>query len=313
MNSILLENNIYDDLYSSTSYDIIDSILEAVDVSDQFDVQFKEVDDSKETPKSDATGSNPGKQSWFKTLITKVKTFVKTAIGNIRVALNRIANSIRSKKATKMGEKVGKISTQDKEIYAKLSYKDMNLLDKGAKIGIVEGLINCIDTLYDLDSSKEANPIKSNAMTRIFPGRSTARDRKNNPKSEGTDKFYMKVSPVMGKRYLDNAVKYLNDLGNSANSVLAAMQRMANEGKSMQKIKTASIQAYNVVTAAIKEYYTAAMHCASYLIKNTEKSQEVGPDNGKRPTPHGAKDGNNDNTRRVSGQLPKYARSTYMD
>lgn len=313
MDTILLENDIYDDLYSSTSYDIIDSILEAVDVSDQFDVQFKEVDD-KENTKSDATGLNPGKQSWFKALITKVKTFVKTAIGNIRVALNRIANSIRSKKASKMSEKVGKISTQDKEIYAKLSYKDMNLLDKGAKIGIVEGLINCIDTFYDLDSSKESSQIKSNAMTRIFPGRDTARDRKNNPKSEGTDKFYMKVSPVMGKRYLDNAVKYLSDLGNSANSVLAAMQRMTNDGKSMQKIKTASIQAYNVVTAAIKEYYTAAMHCASYLIKHTESSAEVGPGNGKTPTPHGAKDGSSSsNSRRVSGQIPKYARSTYMD
>ena len=313
MNSILLENDIYDDLYSSSNYNIFDSILEAVDVSDQFDVQFKEVDDKSDV-KVDATGANPGKQSWFKTLITKVKTFVKTAIGNIRVALNRIANSIRSKKATKMGEKVGKISTQDKEIYAKLSYKDMNLLDKGAKIGIVEGLINCIDTLYDLDSSKEANQIKSNAMTRIFPGRNTARYRENNPKSEGSDKFYMKVSPAMGKRYLDNAVKYLSDLGNSANSVLAAMQRMANDGKSMQKIKTASIQAYNVVTTAIKEYYTAAMHCASYLIKNIGSAAEVGPGNGKVPTPHGAKDGNDTgNARRVSGQLPKYARSTYMD
>lgn len=262
-----------DDLFEdcTPSMEVYNAAIEAVDVSDQFDVQFTEVDDEK--VKSDASGSNEiQKQNWFKSLISKIRAFVKNAIGNIKIVLNRLGNKIRLRKSVKMGEKVSKLNDTSKEIHVTMSKQDMNLLSMGAKKDISSAIVDCIDRFYDLAGSKEeVSTIKKNSVAGIFPGLSSTGTLKTEQNSGGSGKFKMRVDPIKVKRYLDNAVKYLSDLGNNS-KILPAMQKMANDGKDMNKIRTASIMAYNIVTSGVKAYYQAAMRCASQLVKKHESS-----------------------------------------
>lgn len=266
-------NTLCDDLFEdcSPSMEVYNAAIEAVDVSDQFDVQFTEVDDKK--VKSDASGSNEiQKQNWFKSLISKIRAFVKNAIGNIKIVLNRLGNKIRLKKSTKMGEKVSKLNDTSKEIHVTMPKQDMNLLSMGAKKDIPSAIIDCIDRFYDLAGSKEeVSTIKKNSVAGIFPGLSSTGTLKTEQNAGGSGKFKMRVDPIKVKRYLDNAVKYLSDLGNNS-KILPTMQKMANDGKDMNKIRTASIMAYNIVTSGVKAYYQAAMRCASQLVKKHELS-----------------------------------------
>lgn len=262
-----------DDLFEdcAPSMEVYNAAIESVDVSDQFDVQFTEVDDEK--AKSDASGSNEiQKQNWFKSLISKIRAFVKTAIGNIKIVLNRLGNKIRLRKSVKMGEKVSKLNDTSKEIHVTMSKQDMNLLSMGAKKDIPSAIVDCIDRFYDLSGSKEeVSTIKKNSVAGIFPGLSSTGTLKTEQNAGGSGKFKMRVDPIKVKRYLDNAVKYLSDLGNNL-KILPAMQKMANDGKDMNKIRTASIMAYNIVAGGVKSYYQAAMRCASQLVKKHESS-----------------------------------------
>ena len=266
-------NTLCDDLFEdcAPSMEVYNAAIESVDVSDQFDVQFTEVDDEK--VKSDASGSNEiQKQNWFKSLISKIRTFVKNAIGNIKIVLNRLGNKIRLKKSTKMGEKVSKLNDTSKEIHVTMSKQDMNLLSMGAKKDISSAIADCIDRFYDLSGSKEeVSTIKKNSVAGIFPGLSSTGTLKTEQNAGGSGKFKMRINPIVVKRYLDNAVKYLSDLGNNS-KILPAMQKMADSGKDMNKIRTASIMAYNIVTSGVKAYYQAAMRCASQLVKKHESS-----------------------------------------
>lgn len=266
-------NTLCDDLFEdcAPSMEVYSTAIEAVDVSDQFDVQFTEVDDEK--AKSDASGSNEiQKQNWFKSLISKIQAFVKNAIGNIKIVLNRLGNKIRLRKSVKMGEKVSKLNDTSKEIHVTMSKQDMNLLSMGAKKDISSAIVDCIDRFYDISGSKEeVSTIKKNSVAGIFPGLSSTGTLKTEQNAGGSGKFKMRVDPVKVKRYLDNAVKYLSDLGNNS-KILPAMQKMANDGRDMNKIRTASIMAYNIVTSGVKAYYQAAMRCASQLVKKHESS-----------------------------------------
>lgn len=266
-------NTLCDDLFEdcAPSMEVYSTAIESVDVSDQFDVQFTEVDDEK--AKSDASGSNEiQKQNWFKSLISKIRAFVKNAIGNIKIVLNRLGNKIRLRKSVKMGEKVSKLNDTSKEIHVTMSKQDMNLLGMGAKKDISSAIVDCIDQFYDISGSKEeVSTIKKNSVVGIFPGLSSTGTLKTEQNAGGSGKFKMRVDPIKVKRYLDNAVKYLSDLGNNS-KILPAMQKMASDGKDMNKIRTASIMAYNIVTSGVKAYYQAAMRCASQLVKKHESS-----------------------------------------
>ena len=197
-----------DDLFEdcTSNMEVYNTALEAVDVSDQFDVQFTEVDDEK--AKSDASGSNEiQKQNWFKSLISKIRTFVKNAIGNIKIVLNRLGNKIRLKKSTKMSEKVSKLNDTSKEIHVTMSKQDMNLLSMGAKKDISSAIVDCVDRFYDLSGSKEdVSTIKKNSVAGIFPGLSSTGTLKTEQNAGGSGKFKMRVNPIVVKRYLDNAV-----------------------------------------------------------------------------------------------------------
>lgn len=266
-------NTLCDDLFEDCvpSMEVYNTAIEAVDVSDQFDVQFTEVDDEK--AKSDTSGSNEiQKQNWFKSLISKIRAFVKNAIGNIKIVLNRLGNKIRLRKSIKMGEKVSKLNDTSKEIHVTMSKQDMNLLSMGAKKDIPSAIVDCIDRFYDISGSKEdVSTIKKNSVAGIFPGLSSTGTLKTEQNAGGSGKFKMRVDPIKVKRYLDNAVKYLSDLGNNS-KILPAMQKMANDCKDMNKIRTASIMAYNIATSGVKAYYQAAMRCASQLVKKHESS-----------------------------------------
>lgn len=204
-----------------------------------------------------------GIKDWFGTLTKKVSLFVKNAIQSVRAALSRLANTIRLKKAKKMQEKIGNVKATNPNIYdANISGSVWNSL----KTGLTKDPAAAIDSTI---SSFIAALQKSGSLDSGFKTQA-----KNDIYSVGRDgggRTYAILATDV-KPILDKAVKYLDSLGKSFPKAKDRINKENASGTDKGVIRVATSSAYNVVTAAVKEYYTNAMKVANAVCKFDKKS-----------------------------------------
>lgn len=202
-----------------------------------------------------------GIKDWFGTLAKKVSLFVKNAIQSVRAALSRLANAIRLKKASSMGKKL-----EDK--YGKTGPVSAGKLkmDAATYSAMTKGLAS--------DPSAAIDTCITNFISQLKQNGSIDKDAKSKAKADiftVTPTAYnanvQLVDAKVVKNFLDNAVKYLNALGKSFPKAKDRINKENATGTDKGVIRVATSSAYNVVTAAVKEYYTNAMKLANAACK----------------------------------------------
>lgn len=203
-----------------------------------------------------------GIKDWFNTMAKKVSLFVKNAIQSVRMMLSRVANAARLKKANKMS---GKLKDMSLEPAVKISGDVYSALSRGLNIRpdakINELIGTFIDTLKkDGSISKE---IKQDEKDKLF-----------NTKVVGGKSEHSPVNAARAKYFLDDAVKYLSALGKSFPKAKERINQENAKGVDKGIIRVATTSAYNVVTAAVKEYYSAAMKVANAVCKTDKQAKK---------------------------------------
>ena len=203
-----------------------------------------------------------GIKDWFSTMAKKISLFVKNAIQSVRMMLSRVANAVRLKKANKMS---GKLKDMSLEPSAKISGDVYAALSKGLLIRpdvkINELIGNFIETLKNDGSiSKE---VKQDEKDKLF-----------NTKRVGGKSEHAPVNAAKAKYFLDDAVKYLSALGKSFPKAKERINQENANGVEKGIIRVATTSAYNVVTSAVKEYYSNAMKVANAVCKTDKQAKK---------------------------------------
>ena len=214
-----------------------------------------------------------GIKDWFGTLAKKVSLFVKNAIQSVRAALSRLANSIRLKKAKKMQDKIGNVKAANPSIAdANISTNVWNSLKAGMKSDISAAIDSTISSF--IEALKRSGSIdrgyKDQVKNEIY----------NTGRGEAGKVAAILVEDV--KPILDKAVKYLDALGKSFPKAKDRINKENASGTDKGIIRVATSSAYNVVTAAVKEYYTNAMKVANAVCKFDKKSSKDAEKTAKR-------------------------------
>ena len=214
-----------------------------------------------------------GIKDWFGTLAKKVSLFVKNAIQSVRAALSRLANAIRLKKAKKMQDKIGNVKATNPNIAdANFSTNVWNSLKAGMKSDISSAIDSTISSF--IEALKRSGSIdrgyKDQVKNEIY----------NTGRGETGKVAAILVEDV--KPILDKAVKYLDALGKSFPKAKDRINKENASGTDKGIIRVATSSAYNVVTAAVKEYYTNAMKVANAVCKFDKKSSKEAEKTAKR-------------------------------
>ena len=193
----------------------------------------------------------------------KVKKFCIAAIRTIRMILpklkmviNQGMNKIRTEKAKRMAEKVGKFNKSTSA--AGYAMEDVN--NSVAKL-LADGLQKDPKKFVDECLRKVATDTDKVGTTKELEIKS--------------DDFFKDYENVTGttslsasdaKRYLDKAVGYLNSLNDSTKLEKEWLDSI-KKGANTTGIRRAMISSYNVATSAVRKYYHTSMDLANRFCK----------------------------------------------
>lgn len=203
-------------------------------------------------------------KSWWEILVKRVSSFVKNAIASIRAMLSRITNRVRLARAKGMAKKVDKVKDMSANYeFVKVPAGIAALMGTGLNVGAVDAAINgCIDR----------------ALTKIKSDGSVDKDWRNSEEKKifdapekGGKEGSAQLNANQIKGYLDKSVTYLNALTKSFPKAKSKINDLgASNMKSKGEIRAAVTAAYNVVTAAVKRYYSYAMQFGRALTKSSD-------------------------------------------
>ena len=196
--------------------------------------------------------------NWFGKLVAAIKKFIRNALISIRAALNRIANAIRQRKAKAMQKdlKTASKSKLDHSVNVSKSIKDflddnLAFANKGMN-GIVEDTIKAC-----VERARKDGTIDKKYAEMFFKSKGGVKEKK---KLSDKEKVTIDIKTV--KSYMDVTVKMLNSLDKSFPSVKKVIDKYKALPQERTYVRVGTNFAYNMATATIKDYYTAAMSVA---------------------------------------------------
>ena len=205
-----------------------------------------------------------GIKDWFSTMAKKISLFVKNAIQSVRMMLSRVANAVRLKKANKMKDKLGNVKSVNPNIAdAKIPAGVYEAAKKGINGDITTVITKTIDS-FEI-GLKRSGSIDKTVKKQIKDGIYSV---KNDSGAMGAV-ITENVKPI-----LDQVVKCLGELGKSFPKAKERINQKNAQGVDKGIIRVSVTTAYNVVTAAVKEYYADAMKIANAVCKSDKKSSK---------------------------------------
>ena len=203
-----------------------------------------------------------GFSNWFESLKKKVITFVRAATQTVRAMMSRVSNAARITKAK------GMIKTLDKK--AEKSATGVTTIQASTHAYLDAGLLVPVDTAISMIVIGAINAMKKNGGVPETFKDSMAKKISAPKVTKG--KGVVPVTIGMAKTYLDKAVKYLQVLSKSFQTVKELINKLNTENAERGQIRTAVTIAYNICTASLREYYKTAMQTAQAVCKSTKSA-----------------------------------------
>ena len=221
--------------------------------------------------------------SWISKIISKIKAFVKAAMGKLRMVLNQLANKIRSHKIEKMhvrlnSERYQNLMLADDKIEngivdvtrlystsaASIFYR-LKEFDRYAKNSMKGVLIDYVDILEKWSKFGDTpNSINDFYHDELGMNRLDEKRSYSNQKD-----LTINVKDI--KEYLNSSAFYLRTLADNTKKFKSDISQLIDKGLEKSLIKRNFILLYNYTTHAIKEYYQFSMALAKYFMSAGEK------------------------------------------
>ena len=196
--------------------------------------------------------------NWFGKLVAAIKKFIRNAMAAIRAVLNRIANAIRLRKAKSMQKdlKTASKSTLDHSVTVSKSMKDF--LDDNLTFAKKDMKGIATDTIEAaVEYARKNGTVDKKAVENYFKVKGGIKEKK---KLSDKEKVTIDIKTV--KSYMDVTVKMLSSLDKSFPSVKKVIDKYKALPQERTYVRVGTNFAYNLITADIKRYYTAAMSVA---------------------------------------------------
>ena len=216
----------------------------------------------------------------IKTAIRKIREFVKLAIATIRriiprlkMFVNKGINKFQAARAERLNDK---LLGANPETAGKLDKKINPMLKKALDGGMddpkayVKRHMDHIKAGYSVqpkDGSVDSLGMNYRELWSV-----PTLDAKDTTKG-------VPVTITDAKKYLDNAVKYLNSL-NSATSLESEIIKNMKYSNKVAAIKNAMLNAFNTATTAVRKYYHAAMNIAQLFVNADRAYNRLDRDEG---------------------------------
>ena len=222
--------------------------------------------------------SDKGNSNWVVSVANKIKIFAKSAVAKLRMVLNQLATKFRKVKAVRIQKKMASGKFDKNEL------KDNGNEPIGAALNTIQKYGNSMSSKVVDCCSKFGEYVRN----------------KNVPKSrEEFNKVYLgldggaKVNTSdtlpfsTAKSYIDNAVNYLINLSKSTSNMSGLVKKLKDDGIGSSEIRYGISTMYNHMTAAVREYYSAAITVAKYFMKNSNAAVAANNDNASAQTASG--------------------------
>lgn len=224
--------------------------------------------------------------SWISKIISKIKAFVKTAMGKLRMVLNQLANKIRSHKIKKMqirleSERYQNLILADDKIEngivdvtrlhsanaASIFYrlKEFNRFDKNSMNGV---LIEYVDVIEKWIKSDKA----PNNITEFYHDELGMKYSDEKRSYSIQRDLTLNIKDI--KEFLNKSAFYLNKLAENTKHFKSDISQLIDKGLEKSSIKRNFILLYNYTTHAIKEHYQLSMALAKYFMSAGEKMDD---------------------------------------
>ena len=217
----------------------------------------------------------------IKTAIRKIREFVKLAIATIRriiprlkMFVNKGINKFQAARAERLNDK---LLGANPETAAKLDKKINPMLKKALDKGLDEDPKAYVKRNMDhINVSYSVQP-KDGSVDSL---RMNHRELWSVPTLDAKDTTKgVPVTITDAKKYLDNAVNYLNSL-NSATSLESEIIKNMKYSNKVAAIKNAMLNAFNTATTAVRKYYHHAMNIAQLFVNADRAYNRLDRDEG---------------------------------
>ena len=206
--------------------------------------------------------------NWFGKLVASIKKFIRNALQSIRAILNRLANKIRLHKAKSMTKQVkaaGKSKLDHSISISKSMYSYLVFDDESSKM-LKKDMTANINWMINtsINAARKYGSFDKKQIAKVLKVDYKVTEKKKLSKD---DKVQIDVKTVKG--CLDSAVKMLTSLDKSFPSVKKTMQKYKATPQDRQYVRLGVNFAYNMMTAEVRNYYSAAMSAARAAIGGT--------------------------------------------
>ena len=197
-----------------------------------------------------ANNQNAG---WFAKLKQSVMTFIRSAMSNIKSAMNKVGNANRAKTAQKMKDRVQNKATDGGRKTVTLTPDQMTIMSNAEMEANLRNFKNI--TMQTLRAVKQTGKTDSEWLekykenfTKYFTGKSTG----SSYQADATDIA----------RYLSKSNKMLTDLESTFNRVNDIVSGMKSTNASTSQIRLATSFSYNFLTKMVRNHYNISMQLA---------------------------------------------------